>query len=83
MPRPRHSLATAFIWTACGLATCAECHFRTHGTTDAFNGQPQTSRLVNFAPDVQPYNGVLKWSGPTSRTCTLVCHGFPHENIGY
>ena len=43
-----------------GNATCAECHFRTHGTALAVNGQPPATGLVNFAPNVQPRAG--SWS---------------------
>ena len=41
-----------------GNAICAECHFRTHGTALAFNASDRDNpRLVNFAPNVKPYNG--------------------------
>jgi predicted CXXCH cytochrome family protein len=67
-----------------GNAVCAECHFRIHGTTNAVDGQPQTSRLVNFAPNVQPVNGVLRWSQTsTGGSCTLICHGFTHRGWSY
>ena len=43
-----------------GNATCAECHFRTHGTALA-DGRPEPEKgLVNFAPNVQPLNGALE-----------------------
>ena len=42
-----------------GNATCAECHFRTHGTALAADGQEPEKGLVNFAPNVQPLNGSL------------------------
>ena len=64
-----------------GNALCAECHFRTHGTTFAVNGQPAASRLVNFAPNVQPFRGRLEWNAAAG-TCTLICHGKPHEGLG-
>jgi predicted CXXCH cytochrome family protein len=72
-----------------GNALCAECHFRLHSTTYAVGTQPY-ARLVNFAPDVQPYNGVLRWvqlptdtSGRSHGTCTLVCHGQEHQGLSY
>ena len=69
-----------------GNATCAECHFRTHGTALAVNGQAPATGLVNFAPNVQPRSGVLKFvpATPTTMgTCTLTCHGKPHDAYGY
>jgi hypothetical protein len=72
-----------------GNAICAECHFRTHGTTFAVDGQVPTSRLVNFSPNVQPYQGPvgalvgrLEYLSPAN-TCTLTCHGVPHAAWGY
>jgi predicted CXXCH cytochrome family protein len=64
-----------------GNSLCAECHFRIHSTS--FPAGTQTlsgSRLVNFAPDVTPYNGELSFSGGT---CTLVCHGQAHDHYQY
>ena len=69
-----------------GNATCAECHFRTHGTALAVNGQAPATGLVNFAPNVQPRSGVLQFvpATPTTMgTCTLTCHGKPHNAFGY
>ena len=72
-----------------GNAICAECHFRTHGTTYAVDGQVPGSRLVNFAPNVQPYQGtdpayqgLLKWDAST-HSCTLTCHGVDHKAWSY
>lgn len=72
-----------------GNALCAECHFRTHGTAYAVDGQTPGSRLVNFAPNVQPYQGSdpeyagrLEWGTP-SNTCTLTCHGVDHAEWSY
>jgi hypothetical protein len=72
-----------------GNAICAECHFRNHGTTFAVDGQTPASRLVNFAPNVQPYlgsepgyAGKLEWNSLT-QTCTLTCHGVDHKGWGY
>jgi predicted CXXCH cytochrome family protein len=81
-----------------GNAICAECHFRLHsdafpvgqqtrtaGPADAPGSVPGT-RLVNFAPNVQPRNGVLAWAAKRSTTqgsCTLVCHGVSHNNARY
>ena len=73
-----------------GNATCSECHFRLHSTTFAVNNQPPGSRLVSFAPDVLPYNGILSFTllptdsnGLSHGTCTLVCHGAPHDAKQY
>jgi len=69
-------------------AVCAECHFRLHSTTNKVGAQtvPGT-RLVNFAPNVQPLvpGGVLSWSQGTtgSGSCTLTCHGEKHDGYGY
>jgi hypothetical protein len=72
-----------------GNALCAECHFRTHGTTYAVDGQAPASRLVNFAPNVRPYQGPepglagkLEWDAATS-SCTLTCHGVDHRGWSY
>jgi len=69
-----------------GNAICAECHFRLHSTTNKVGAQViDGTRLVNFAPDVQPYNGVISWRpGATSGgSCTLTCHGVPHGPRSY
>ena len=69
-----------------GNAICAECHFRLHSTALAFRpGDQSNTGLVNFAPDVQPYNGVLKWTqtGVASGSCTLTCHGVHHDGWSY
>ena len=69
-----------------GNATCAECHFRLHSTAIAYNtGDRGNSRLVNFAPDVLPYNGTLSWTstGVGQGGCTLVCHGYTHNAVTY
>lgn len=66
-----------------GKALCAECHFRLHSTTFKSETPPQTiqgSRLVNFAPNVQANGGTLSW---TPGSCTLTCHGVPHNGYGY
>jgi predicted CXXCH cytochrome family protein len=75
-----------------GNAICAECHFRTHGTAYAVDGQVPGSRLVNFAPNVQTYQapngpgedyfGKLQWVAGT-RSCTLTCHGVDHKARTY
>lgn len=71
-----------------GNALCAECHFRTHSTTDAVPGQTLSGQgLVNFARDVtgSPSMG----GGPnftktaTGGTCTLTCHGKDHQRARY
>ncbi len=69
-----------------GNATCAECHFRIHGDVLAVGGQTPAKGLVNFAPDVQPYNGTLSFVPATSTalgSCTLTCHGKPHDGYVY
>ena len=77
-----------------GNAICAECHFRLHSTTNkvgaqTLTGDPVTgSRLVNFAPNVQPLGGVggtLSWTstGIGSGSCTLTCHGKDHTGYTY
>lgn len=66
-----------------GNALCAECHYRTHGTTGAVDGQAPNARLVNFSPNIQPFRGEIKWAGGAGGTCTLVCHGRNHNNLGY
>jgi predicted CXXCH cytochrome family protein len=62
-----------------GNAICAECHFRLHSTA---YGTPSGSRLVNFAPNVQP-NGLAtpSWTstGTGSGSCSLTCHGHAHN----
>jgi hypothetical protein len=72
-----------------GNALCAECHFRTHGTTYAVDGQEPERRLVNFAPNVQPYGGsnpsyqgILDYDDAAG-TCTLTCHGVDHGGWSY
>jgi predicted CXXCH cytochrome family protein len=69
-----------------GKAICAECHFRIHSTTNKVGTQSISGgRLVNFAPNVQPNGSVLSWTQPgtTSGSCTLTCHGEPHDDYGY
>jgi len=69
-----------------GNAICAECHFRLHSTTNKVGAQTLTgSRLVNFAPNVQPYNGTINWTsnGVGSGSCTLTCHGVKHTPKTY
>lgn len=62
-----------------GNAVCAECHYRLHATSAEAG-----SKLVNFAPNVQPSQlGTLEWTGTGGRSCTLTCHGFEHVGEGY
>ena len=75
-----------------GNAICAECHFRIHSTTNKVGAQviPGT-RLVNFAPNVQPFvpagatSGTISWTpGATGGgSCTLTCHGYAHNGYSY
>jgi hypothetical protein len=72
-----------------GNAICAECHFRIHSTT--FKNETPTqvvdgSRLVNFAPNVQPFGGALSWSAASTSaegSCTLTCHSHEHNASKY
>lgn len=68
-----------------GNALCAECHYRIHGSSSAYDSQALSgSRLVNFAPDVTPNNGVISWTQTaTGGTCTLTCHGERHTDFRY
>jgi predicted CXXCH cytochrome family protein len=69
-----------------GNAVCAECHFRIHSNALAVReGDRDNSRLVNFAPNVQPLNGTLEWAPQAGggATCTLTCHGESHNAEAY
>jgi predicted CXXCH cytochrome family protein len=72
-----------------GIAICAECHFRTHSTAYPVDGQESNERLVNFAPNVRPYEGPdPTYAGKLefnlgSQSCTLTCHGVNHEGWTY
>ncbi|HEY8654005.1 MAG TPA: cytochrome c3 family protein [Dermatophilaceae bacterium] len=69
-----------------GNAICAECHFRIHSTTNKVGTQVVPgSRLVNFAPNVTPNGTTLSWTttGTGSGSCTLTCHGVPHNGYNY
>ena len=69
-----------------GNALCSECHFRTHGTSYAVDGQAPAVGLVNFAPVVQPKGGVIGFVPATPSafgSCTLTCHGKPHDGYLY
>lgn len=73
-----------------GNARCAECHFRTHSTTQGVKGQTISGeRLISFAPDVLPLQSAVPKVGPmfvktaTGGTCTLTCHGKNHEGTPY
>lgn len=64
-----------------GNAICSECHFRTHGTGATAN---QNLRMVEFSPNIEPFNGTLQWTHTaTGGTCTLVCHGQEHDGESY
>lgn len=68
-----------------GNALCSECHYRLHSTATTAD---KNSRLVTFAPDVQPYplnGGVIRWTstGTGHGTCTLTCHGKGHDAKSY
>jgi predicted CXXCH cytochrome family protein len=68
-----------------GNAICSECHFRTHGTALAFSdGDKNNSRLVNFAPNIQPSGGVIRFTKiGDGGSCTLICHGKNHSPKTY
>jgi len=71
-----------------GNAICAECHFRIHSTTNKVGAQViPGSRLVNFAPDVQPAiaGTPVTWTAGAAGTasCTLTCHGYTHVSLKY
>jgi predicted CXXCH cytochrome family protein len=70
-----------------GFAVCAECHFRIHSSALPADGKTPGLRLVNFAPNVTaPTGGVLDWQPLTDTTagsCTLKCHGAPHNGVPY
>jgi hypothetical protein len=63
-----------------GYAICAECHFRIHSTAYRVGSQPAYPRLVNFAPNVTV--GATPWD-QTGKSCTLTCHGKPHDGESY
>ena len=70
-----------------GFAVCAECHFRIHSSAFPADGKAPGLRLVNFAPNVTaPTGGTLDWqplSETTAGSCTLKCHGAPHNPVQY
>jgi len=70
-----------------GNAICAECHFRLHSTTNKVPQAVDGSRLVNFAPNVQPLvaGGTPSWTRGTtgSGSCSLTCHGHEHSPETY
>ena len=70
-----------------GNAICSECHFRTHSTTNKVGIQTSDdTRLVNFAPNVEPSGGAISWTraaSPGSGSCTLTCHGYEHTARPY
>ena len=69
-----------------GNALCAECHFRIRSTTYKNGSQSiPGSRLVSFAPDVQPVGTTLSWrsTGTGTGSCTLTCHGQKHNPETY
>jgi len=66
-----------------GNAICSECHFRVHGQGPNARGNSTGSRLINFAPNVQPNrSGQLAWSA-SQRSCSLKCHGQNHSGMMY
>lgn len=59
-----------------GDATCAECHYDLHASPERDPG------LVRFAPDVLPYQGVIRYDAATG-SCTLTCHGRDHAQLTF
>ena len=59
-----------------GNALCAECHYNIHGVPSSQRG------LVTFAPDVLPFNGTIAYD-QASGSCTLTCHGKPHDGLTF
>ena len=71
-----------------GNARCAECHFRSHGPSDAPGEQAlDGSGLVTFSPNVHPstaLGGTVRFTKTaTGGSCTLTCHGKDHQGIRY
>ena len=71
-----------------GNARCAECHFRSHGPSDAPGGQVvDGSGLVTFSPNVTPstaMGGSVRFTKTaTGGSCTLTCHGKDHQGVRY
>lgn len=73
-----------------GNARCAECHFRTHSSTQGRTDQSITGQgLVSFAPAVLGLKSAVPSAPPkfvktaTGGTCTLTCHGKNHEGAKY
>ena len=66
-----------------GHALCVECHWESHSSALADSNQTLTgTRLVQFAPNVEPNNGVIEFqarNGATPGGCTLICHGVVHN----
>jgi predicted CXXCH cytochrome family protein len=71
-----------------GNALCVECHFRLHSTTNKVPQAVDGTRLVNFAPNVQPLvaGETVSWTPAgttTGGSCTLTCHGKSHDGLTY
>jgi predicted CXXCH cytochrome family protein len=72
-----------------GNALCAECHFNQHGSSYPANStavegaQEPATGLVNFAPNVRPFNGTISFvrNANGTSTCTLRCHGKDHNAL--
>lgn len=69
-----------------GHALCVECHWESHssGQANASQTLPGT-RLVQFAPNVEPNNGSITYvarNGGTAGGCNLICHGVVHTVAG-
>lgn len=70
-----------------GVALCSECHWNSHSSGQSDAAQTLSGmRLVQFAPNVQPYGGKIEYitrNGSTPGSCTLVCHGYTHNATAY
>lgn len=70
-----------------GVALCSECHWNTHSSGQSDPAQTLSGdRLVQFAPNVQPFNGKIEYitrNGSAPGSCTLVCHGYTHNATAY
>jgi len=62
-------------------ALCTDCHSMTNGTPGAANhfAHLDTSQMEGPASDTIQYQGSRAVYNATAKTCTLTCHGQPHN----